>query len=80
MGMSAYIVNWKNAKLGGHSEFYDLIIKNFENEEGENYIETHSWIDFLEGNPDIAAKFADEVKEVGQDLEDNNGSVSYAFF
>lgn len=80
MGRNAYIVDFKPCKLGGGSEFFDLIIKHFENDEGENYIETHSWEDFLKGNPEELANFPEEVKEVSKDLEENNGCLSYAFF
>ena len=80
MGRNAYIVKWDSAKLGGDSEFYDLIIKHFENGEGENYVTQENWEDFLENHPEIAEKFPEEIKEVQEDLTANNGSVSYDFF
>lgn len=81
MGVSAHIVEFKNAHLQGCDEFFDIITNRFENDEREIYIEMQTWKDFLESDTsNIIARFPEEVKEVEQDLEENNGCLTYAFF
>jgi hypothetical protein len=79
MGTIAHKVHYDTAKLGGGSDFFDIIEQHFKNDEGEIYIETHSWEDFLKGT-DTKERFPEEVKEVTQDLQDENGCLTYAFF
>lgn len=80
MGIKAYIVEHKGAKLQGCNEFFDFITEHFRNDEGEIYIETQTWKDLMEDCLDIATRWPDEVKEVEQDLVENNGCLTYAFF
>lgn len=80
MGRNAYIIDYKKCHLDGGSEFFDLIIKHFENSEGENYIEEHAWNEFIEANFDVLSKFRQECIDVCKDLKENGGAISYAFF
>ena len=79
MGMKAYIVKMEEARLGGGTDFYEILEKHFMNDEMEVYIDAAYWKEFLEENKDIAEKFKNEIDEVGRDLLENNGCVTYMF-
>ena len=80
MGIKAYIVSYEECRLGGGSDFYEILEKHFTNDEGEVYIDIERWKEFIEEHKDVIEKFKTEVSEVWLDLYANNGCVSYAFF